>query len=265
MSKYEENDSENLLLDISQKLSQNFFEYINSHDYNKFISTVVLEIYQNTKLINSGEDIEVNFFGLNNQKSLILDIFENMMKKSSHRYDFNITDPQDKQLLLDALNQISVQLQYNDFNFPSEKDYSNIINDFKSQKINDNQISSNNYNFMYEQSFRNYSRLTNQEFNLDIRHTAIYNEITSLGLAVWRDCKNSTLYFRVKPFEDKQKTDKAKLSNYLSNLLQKNIEIYDSTYEIQFPEANSSYLIVSLMPMVKMEVFDLSTLYDTQK
>lgn len=127
MSKYEENDSENLLLDISQKLSQNFFEYINSHDYNKFISTVVLEIYQNTKLINSGEDIEVNFFGLNNQKSLILDIFENMMKKSSHRYDFNITDPQDKQLLLDALNQISVQLQYNDFNFPSEKDYSNII------------------------------------------------------------------------------------------------------------------------------------------
>lgn len=258
MFKYEKNDFEESLLDISQKLSQNFFDYINSYDYNEFISTVVFEIYQNTKLMNSGKDIKTNFFGFNTPKSLILNIFEAMIKKSPNRYNFNITYPQDKQLLEDALNRISVQLTNNDFNFSSQNDYSHIINDYKSQHINNNQRNLNNHDFMYKQSSENYKKLINQKLNLHMIHHGIYDELLSLGLQVWRDCKNSTLYFRVKPFEDKQKTDKAKLSNYLSILLQKNIEIYDSTNEIESPEANYSYLIVSLLPMVKMEVFDPS-------
>jgi len=259
MSDHEENDFEKLFLDISQKLSKNAFDYIDSDQNNKFISEVAFEISKNIKLTNSGKDQKANFSGSTNKESLVWNVFESMIKKSANMYFFNLNSSQDRQLLQDALNQISVQLTANDYEFPTSNNYASVINDYKSKKVQGTyQIPNHNYEFSQKQSHINYEKLINEKLNLHMVHNNIYNELVNKGFQVWRDCKNSTLYFRVKPFEDKQKTDKAKLSNYLSKLLCKNIEIYDSTNDIEYPKDNYNYLIVSLLPMVKMEVFDLS-------
>lgn len=85
-------------------------------------------------------------------------------------------------------------------------------------------------------------------------HNSIYDELKRLELAVWRDAYSNSLYFRVKPYDEKQKTDKTKLSDFLTVLINRNIDIYNDTSDIKYQK--SDFLIISLLPMVKMEVCD---------
>ncbi|ATB70771.1 hypothetical protein SJPD1_2682 [Sulfurospirillum diekertiae] len=258
MSDCKENSLANLFLDISKKLFENFFDYIDNDKYNKLISETVYEIHEKIILMNSGEELEVNYFDFNNPKSLILDILESMLKRTGDGYNFNINSSPDKELLEGALSRISIQLTNGDYNFSPHDDYK-----FK-QIQNSYKLPNKNYDFIYKQSQQNYKKFINKKLNLQMQHKNVYDELVRQGIMIWKDCKNSTLYFKVNPFENNQKTDKAKLSDYLTKLLNRDIEIYDSTNDIKHPEAKKDYLIISLLPMVKMEVFNPSIGWEFQ-
>jgi len=242
MSQNEENWLVNLLVEISNKIYNNFFNYIDNFKYNELIARTVSEIKEKIIAVNNEEEIEENYFGYNNQKALILDSFNNMFK---NRRDYSNLDPNskdDKELIENVLNQISVQLTHYDYDVFTDNDYSNIINNH------------NHYTYVQKKPYRDYEKHLKENLDILIVHNNIYNQILTRGLDVWRDYKNSSLYYRIKPFEDKQKIDKIKLSNYLSKLFNKNIEIYDNTENIEYLQ--SEYLIISLLPIVKMEIFN---------
>ncbi|NBK98101.1 MAG: hypothetical protein EOM50_08785 [Erysipelotrichia bacterium] len=156
MSNYEENNLANLFLDISKKLSENFFDYIYNDKHNKLISDIAWKIHKT--FVDENLDTEKNYFGTNNPESLIVDIFQSMIKEGGHNYSFDLSSFQNIQLLHNALNQISVQLFNQDYNIATPHDYSNIINDYKSQRINNNQRNLKYHDFIDKQSSENYKK-----------------------------------------------------------------------------------------------------------
>lgn len=246
---------------LSDFINDDNFKYIDSNIYNKKISQLASETYE----LLLRDDINISlydyFLKKNKEvKAFIYIVLEDILFNDDFKYTLTLDSTRNKEIIEEALNTISVQLQKQDYDFPSNNDYSDIINDFKSKKIQNTYQTTNNYDDILRKQFHtNYEKLIDKQLIYRVQHNIIYYELNLRKLEVWRDYKNSTIYFRVKPFEDKQKTDKAKLSNYLSNLLNKNIEIYDSTNDMEYSGANNkNYLIISFLPMVKMEVFDPS-------
>jgi len=155
-----------------------------------------------------------------------------------------------KKIIENALNTISIQLTYNDLEFPTYNDYSHIINNYKPNNVH------SYYDINQKKTSKNFTTHINKKFAQHSVHNKVYNELIIKGLDVWKDYKTSNLYYRIKAYEDSKKTTKSELSNYLSNLLNINIEIYDSTDDIKYP--GGKYLLVSLLPIVRMEVFNPS-------
>lgn len=243
---------------LSDFIHNDHFKYIDSNIYNKRISQLAHETYE----LLLREDINISlydYFLKNNKKveAFIYIVLEDILFDANFNDAFALDSSKNKIIIEKALNVISVQLSNQDYEFPTYNDYSHIFNEHKSKRMqNTDQTNLNNHNFTHKQFSTDYDKLLNKKSSFHIQHNRIYDELLSRDIKIWRDCKNYTLYFRVKSFEDKQKTDKAKLSNYLSQLLNRNIEIYDSTSDIEYPEDNYNYLLISLLPIVKMEVFN---------
>lgn len=243
---------------LSDFINDDNFKYIDSNIYNKRISQLASETYE----LLLRDDINISlydYFLKNNKKveAFIYIVLENILFDANFNDAFTLDSIKNKIIIEKALDVISVQLSHQDYEFPAYNDYSHIFNEHKSKRIqNNDQTNLNNHNFTHKQFSTDYDKLINKKLSFQMRHNIVYDELVSRGLKVWRDCKNYTLYFRVKSFEDKQKTDKAKLANYLSKLLNRDIEIYDSTSDIEYPEDNYNYLLISLLPIVKMEAFN---------
>ena len=146
MSQNEENWLVNLLVEISDKIYNNFFNYIDNFKYNELIARTVSEIKEKIIAVNNEEEIEENYFGYNNQKAFILDSFNNMFK---NRRDYSNLDPNskdDKELIENVLNQISVQLTHYDYDVFTDNDYSNITNNH------------NHYTYVQKKPYRDYEK-----------------------------------------------------------------------------------------------------------
>jgi hypothetical protein len=237
---------------LSDLIINDNFQYIDSMKYNIEISNVSIETYE----LCIRDDINVSIYDYFNslkeqRKAFIYIVLEDILCNEKFNaylaYDTFIN----KNIIEDALRRISVQLSNNDYEFPSNNDYSKIFNQYKFDSNKTNPI----YNINSINSLsKNYQKHVNKKLNIHMIHNKLYEEIVSIGLDVWRDTKNLHLYYRIKSYEDKQKIGKRKLADFLSKLFNKDIEIYDDTGDIKYLEGN--FLIISLLPMVKNDVFN---------
>lgn len=237
--------------ELSSLILNQQFQYIDSPVYNQRISDLANETFD---LLNR-DDITISLYDyfLRNKediKAFIYIVIEDILFDKEFVFDSPLISPNNKQIIEEALNTISIQLTYNDLEFPTYNDYSHIINNYKSNSVH------GYYDINQKKISKNFATHINEKFALHSVHNTVYNALVFRGLDVWKDYKTFNLYYRVKAFEDSKKTSKSELSNYLSKLLNINIDIYDSTDDIKYPEGN--YLLVSLLPIVKMEVFDPS-------
>jgi len=237
--------------ELSSLILNQQFQYIDSLVYNQRISNLASETFD---LLNR-DDITISLYDyfLRNKediKAFIYIVIEDIFFDKEFAFDSPLISPKNKQIIEEALNTISIQLTYNDLEFPTYNDYSHIINNYKSNSVH------GYYDINQKKISKNFATHINEKFALHSVHNTVYDALVFRGLDVWKDYKTFNLYYRVKAFEDSKKTSKSELSNYLSKLLNINIDIYDSTDDIKYPEGN--YLLVSLLPIVKMEVFDPS-------
>jgi hypothetical protein len=238
--------------ELSNLVANHTFSYIDNEKNDAIISSVANETYK----LSMRDDIAINmseYFLKNDSKEkyLICSILEDMLFDENFIHTQLLNSFVNKKITEDALSLISVQLSNCDYEYPSDKNYSHVINDFKHK----NDVIPNIYKQKRTEYIKDkYINYTNERSSIHQVHNNNYNEIIYKGLDVWKDSKNLNLYYRIKPFEEKIKTDKIKLSNYLSKILQKHIDIYDSTNDVIYPQAD--YLIISLLPIVKMDFFN---------
>lgn len=236
---------------LSDLILYNTFQYIDSENYNVKISQVALETYH----LLHRDDITISIYDFlirkdENEKAFIYIVLEDILVNKNFNDDLELTTVSNKEIIEEALNTISVQLPHNDYEFPTYNDYSKTMDVYLLQKEQAQNLAAETI-IQPSQKYKNH---VDTKLNIHSVHNNLYNEIVFYGLDVWRGLGSSNLYYRVKPYEKEQKTDKTKLSSYLSKVLQKNVEIYDSVKDIEHSEAN--YLIISLLPIVKMEVFN---------
>lgn len=251
MNKTKENEFA-FLHELSNLVAIHTFSYIDNYKYNEIISNTLKEIYTLLLQYGRGHDFS-NYIEKNwsKEQNLVCEIIDNMLYDNEFNYKLPLHTHENKRIIEDTLSLISLQLSNCDYEYPSDKNYSHVIKDFKLK--NDAMLNINKQKITKDID-NEYLIYTNERLSIHIVHNNNYNEIISQGLDVWTDSKNFNLYYRIKPFEKKIKTDKIKLSNYLSKILNKHIDIYDSTNEVIYPHAN--YLIISLLPIVKMDFFN---------
>jgi len=245
--------------ELSNLVANHTFSYIDNDEYDEIISNILNDIY---KLLLR-EDIvgDFNSYLQNNyskEHTLIFEIIENTLSDKKFNLALSLNIAVNKKIIEDALNLLSVQLTVYDYDYPSKNDYSKLI--IKLLPMNnqdDYSIKNNELSILKQEQIINninkYKKHVDEKFTIHMVHNNSYNEIITRGLNIWRDSKNLHLYYRIKPFEDKHKTDKSKLADYLYSILHKHIYLYDSTDNIIHPHAD--YLIISLLPMVKTDIF----------
>jgi len=225
----------NILNDLATKVKSGFFTYIHSNNTtNKIISDVIFNIYNK---------VQINY-SQNTAKYLILKFFEFFCKENNNCINFNFNDFEDKKTIEDLLDIISIRLLNKDYSFPSKEDYTTLIWYEKHIKTNPTNMKKQTMN----------SLLKNNIFNLSTVHNNIYKKIRLQGVYICKDINNFYLHYILMPFEAMQRTNKSQLADYLSELLEEKINIYESTADIKDP--NSDYLLISLFPIIKEEIFN---------
>lgn len=246
--------------ELSNLVANHTFSYIDNDEYDEIISNILNDIY---KLLLR-EDI-VGYFNsyLQNNHSkeyaLIFEIIENILADEKFNHTLSLNIPANKKIIEDSLNLLSVQLTVSDYKYATSRTDKKIINKLLSMNKQDDYSEKNETLSILEQdkielNNKKYKERVNERLSIHKVHKNNYNEIINKGLYIWRDSKNLNLYYRIKPFEKKQKTDKSIFTDYLCRILDKHIDIYDSTDNIIYPHAD--YLIMSLLPMVKADIFN---------
>lgn len=253
-------DQFSLWNELSNLVGNHTFSYIDNYEYDELISKALNDIY---KLLLQ-EDISSNFNNYlqknySKEHALIFEIIEDILSEKKFNHTLSLNVPLYKKIIEDALNLLSVQLIVSDYEYPSKNDYSKLIIKLLPMNKQDNYSRNNDELSMLKQKIlennnNEYIKHVNERLSIHIVHNNNYDEIIKRGLYIWRDPKNLNLYYRVEPLEEKIKTDKVKLTNYLCKVLNKYIDIHDSTDDIIFPE--SDYLIISLLPIVKTDIFN---------
>lgn len=246
--------------ELSNLVANHTFSYIDNYEYDELISKALNDIYKLLLQEDIGSDFN-NYLQKNYSKehALIFEIIEDILSEKKFNHTLSLNVPLYKKIIEDALNLLSVRLIVSDYEYPSGNNYSQIINKLLLMNKEDDYSEKNQTSSILEQdkielNNKKYKERVNERFSMHNVHNINYYEIINKGLYIWRDSKNLHLYYRIKPFEDKHKTDKSKLADYLYSILHKHIDIYDSTDNIVYPHAD--YLIMSLLPMVKADIFN---------
>ncbi|MDD2357015.1 MAG: hypothetical protein PHX13_03780 [Thiovulaceae bacterium] len=246
--------------ELSNLVANHNFSYIDNHKYDEIISNILNNIYK--EILR--EDIAKGFCNYLQKKysekhAFIFYVIEDILFEKEFNYTQSLNVPVNKKIIENALNLVSVQLTVSDYEYPSKNDYSQIISNLLFMKKQDDYFRKNYDSNLIKQkkietNNKTYEKHVNERLSIHIVHNNNYNEIIKRGLDIWKDSKNSNLYYRIKPFEKKIKTDKITLTDYLFIILNKYIDIYDNTDCIMHPY--SDYLIISLLPVVKADIFN---------
>ena len=122
--------------ELSSLILNQQFQYIDSPVYNQRISDLANETFD---LLNR-DDITISLYDyfLRNKediKAFIYIVIEDILFDKEFVFDSPLISPNNKQIIEEALNTISIQLTYNDLEFPTYNDYSHIINNYKSNSV----------------------------------------------------------------------------------------------------------------------------------
>lgn len=226
---------------LSEMLITREFEYVNSSKYNIEFSFIVSEIYK-LLIQNRINESLCTYFQRNNEKrkALIYEVLEDMLFDDDFDDSLTFSTAKNKEIIEVSLSILSLQLTHNDFKFPSDNDYSKEIESFESKNMN-------------KQSKDSFKIQDSKQF-INTMHNITYNNIVSRGFEIWTDYKDSKLYCRINPFEDGKRITKVELTDYLFSSFAFDIEVYNNIKDVK--EINSNYLVISLLPVVKMEIFD---------
>lgn len=252
----------------------------NSIIYKPLLIETLNEIKEFNIAQNNGEDVDINSLGFDNRKYLILDVVEDMFITKGKYED--IDSFVDKKLIEEFLNRITNNLEMGNYSYDKNLYFQNFLipnlsslekntndymvqDDIKSKtllngidldifKVKSNEQQQNVTSNPSSQIDINYKKHTDKKFHKHNMHNKLYSELLLNGLYIWKDASSLNLYFRIKPYSKKHRSSKEELSDYLLKVLGKTIDIYKSIDDIKFEE--STYLIIALLPVVKMEVFN---------
>lgn len=161
-----------------------------------------------------------NCYRKNNEleKAFIYTVLENILCDENFVDSLPFISLVNKDIIENALNTVSVQLSHEDYKFPTDNDYTNILNEYN-LKRKGNSLSLFDNKTIVNPS-KKYKNHVDKKLNMHGVHNNLYNEIVLYSLDVWRDLNSFNLYFRIKPYEEQKKTSKEDLSSYLSKVLQ---------------------------------------------
>lgn len=263
----EENCFVDICDDIIFKLDNNEFNYVNSKNYNKLIAKIFSDLAKHT-ISNNEESNSYSFFkNYSEDEQVTFDIIKSLLRACNELNDINLTNSNDITFLEKYFNEISSKLTNKNlpvkaYNSSSNIEYPLIESSLPNYKqiIKANEKSLDNLNLIVQQQnqidFQNrllYQREFLDRNIIETNHDRVLNILINTDFKIWKDTNNK-LFYRLKAFEEKQRTNKNQLSDIIKNITGISVDIYDSKSDVKVIDAN--YLITSLLPTVRREVFN---------
>lgn len=242
------------------------FDYIDSYQYKNTLLKIFDDFIYLNNLNKPDKYIEDELFSTYTyNEKLILDIIGNLFESKNGYENFDLNNTNDIEYIETYLNKISLNIneknsvKNQNLILPVASTSDNIDNNYKKIIIaNDRRI--NNYAILKQQQRRLeseekflYQNNINRKDKIIQNHDMTMNMLINKDLKIWKD-PNNKLYYRPKAFEEKQKVTKSDISDVIKNILGFYVNIYDNVESVTIIDSN--YLIISLLPVVKNEVFN---------
>lgn len=231
--------------EIKLELYKKSYNYLGKDKYNQLILDTVHEIIIELEKISKDEIVDNNFLKNDPQKNLIFEILDDFFYENSYNKFVSPNEIGNKQIIEEALSLIGKQLNNEDYEYSSQKEYLKREENINSNtEINTNELGTNKIDIKKLKKHVSIATLT---------HNRVMNELNKFNIFIWKDFKNS-LFYRIESYGEKQKINKIRLSNYLYTVLKRSIIIYDTTEDIEIN--TDDYIVITLLPIVEMEIFD---------
>ena len=110
--------------ELSIMISNDGFQYIDAEKYNEYISKLVEKMYYS--IIDENMDINLSEHLLKKNKkreAFVCEVLEDMFFNSNYNYNLPFDVFPNLKIIEDALDTISIQLIYKDYEYPSSRGY----------------------------------------------------------------------------------------------------------------------------------------------
>ena len=274
MAQIEQNDLVDTCNEIIFMLDNGHFNYVNSEAHSSLIVKLFKDYIQHIESCNRQEENSGRFFdNYTQEEQIALDIFKKLLAETNELINIDLSNQNDIVLLEKYFTEIALVLSnYTaNNNLPAMVDTTAVVgtvlppstyannNEQSIIKSNEKQLNNLAVIAQQEQQIANaqaflHSKNISTENEVSQSHQMTVNLLANYNFLVWKE-QNNKLFYRLKPYSQKQKASKTEISDTIFKITGVYIPIYESVDDIKVK--NDYCLIVSFLPIVRKEIFNI--------